>query len=95
MDKIISADQTGYIRKQFIGTNIRKIIDIDNFLEKDNLHGVLLLLDFEKAFDTVEWPFLMSVLNKFNFGPDFCRWIKLIYSKHNDIIKIMVLCPIK
>ena len=35
-------------------------------------------LDFENAFDSVEWNFLFKVLKKINFGDDFIGWIKII-----------------
>ena len=50
---------------------------IDNKIDP----GALLLLDFEKAFDTVSWPFLYKTLDAFNFGDNFIRWIKTIYNK--------------
>ena len=33
LHKIMSTDQTGYIKKRYIGTNIRKIIDTVDYLE--------------------------------------------------------------
>jgi hypothetical protein len=67
ISKIISEDQTGYIRGRFIGNNLRKLLDIDFYLKEKLKTGVLLLLDFEKAFDCVEWSFLESTLRKFGF----------------------------
>ena len=29
-----------------------------DILEEDNIPGLLMLIDFEKAFDTFEWPFI-------------------------------------
>ena len=44
--------------------------------------GLLLLIDFEKAFDSISWDFLHEVLKKFNFGPSMQKWAHLFY---NDI----------
>ena len=38
------------------------------------------LIDFEKAFDTVEWDFLFVALKQFNLDPTFIIWIKLLYT---------------
>ena len=58
LPKIINNDQTGFLKNRFIGENIRLINDIIDFTENKNLKGLLLFLDFEKAFDTIEWTFL-------------------------------------
>ena len=42
--------------------------------------GVLLLIDFEKAFDTVNWQFLQKILKYYNFGEVFIKWVKIIYN---------------
>ena len=83
---VVSSNQTGYIKKRFIGTNVRAILDICECIENNNSSGIL-LLDFEKAFDSVEWPFLISVLRKFNFGEQFIRWIEVLYSTPKICIK--------
>ena len=41
-----------------------------------NLPGLLLFIDFEKTFDSIEWPFLHKVLKTFNFGPSFISWVR-------------------
>jgi hypothetical protein len=34
--------------------------------------------DISKAFDTLEWPFLLDVLKRFGFNEMFCNWIHVI-----------------
>ena len=48
---------------------------------------MLLLVDFEKAFDSVSWKFMYNCLKFFNFGPDFIRWIHIM----NDDTKLCVI----
>ena len=71
---MINADQTGYIKGRYIGENVRLISDIISYTAAKNLPGLAFFLDFEKAFDSIEWNFLFKVLDKLNFGPDFKNW---------------------
>jgi hypothetical protein len=79
LPKIISLDQQGYIKNRYIGYNIRQIQDIIDYTEILDLDGVVLFLDFRKAFDTIEWEFMVKVLKKFGFKHDFLTWIKILY----------------
>ena len=45
------------------------------YTEENNIPGVLLMIDFEKAFDTVSWKFIHKCLEFFNFGPTIQSWI--------------------
>jgi hypothetical protein len=49
------------------------------YLDDENLPGMLLCLDFEKAFDSLNWGFMIKVLRAFNFDESFCRWIETFY----------------
>ena len=51
---ITNYDQTGFLKGRFIGENIRLIDGIIKYTAAKNIPGLLLFLDFEKAFDTVE-----------------------------------------
>ncbi|WKA09121.1 hypothetical protein VitviT2T_026798 [Vitis vinifera] len=48
---------------------------IDSIL-KSNRGAILCKLDIEKAYDHVDWSFLLAVLEKMGFGERWCSWIK-------------------
>ena len=50
-----------------------------SYTDEKNVPGVALFIDFRKAFDTIEWDFLMDTLNKFNFGADVKNWVRNIF----------------
>ena len=56
--KIINNDQTGFLKGRFIGENIRLIDSIINYTNTEKIRGLLLFVDFEKAFDSIEWSFI-------------------------------------
>ena len=43
--------------------------------------GVVLKLDYEKAYDRVSWDFLFEVLRTRGFSPTWIRWIELLVIK--------------
>ena len=79
--KIISLDR-GYIKGRYIGENIRTLEDLIIYTDKFQIPGYFVLIDFKKAFDSIEWDFCFNILHKFNFGPQFIKWVKILY---NDI----------
>ena len=78
ISKLVNEDQVGYITGRYIGETIRTIDNIMILTEKEQIHGFITLIDFEKAFDSIEWPFLFNCLKSFNFGNSFVSWIKTI-----------------
>ncbi|KAL9987009.1 hypothetical protein ACROYT_G001243 [Oculina patagonica] len=83
---LINSDQTGYVKNRFIGENIRLISDVIDVYEKRNLPGMLLFIDFEKAFDSLEWKFLFEAIDAMNFGPMFQNWIHVFYSNISSCV---------
>ena len=43
---------------------------------KNNENGILCKLDIEKAYDNVDWSFLLIVMQKMGFGKKWIGWIK-------------------
>ena len=77
---IINYDQSGFMSQRFTGDNLRLLYDILFYSKQLNKRGLLLLIDFEKAFDTVAWSFIKKTLKYFNFKEDIIRWIDTFYN---------------
>ena len=74
------------MKDRFMGENTRLVYDLMHFLESKNMTGLLSLVDFEKAFDSIEWEFLKKALLGFNFGPSVCKWFEIFYSKAKSCV---------
>ncbi len=86
--KLISKEQSAYIKGRFIGENIRFLLDIIEYCDKFNDPGILLFLDFQKAFDSINWQFIEIVLDKFGFQKEFIDWFKTLYKNPITHVKI-------
>ena len=47
-----------------------------NELHRKILNGVILKIDFEKAYDEVKWPFLLQTLCMKVFSPKWITWVQ-------------------
>ena len=61
---------------RYIGENVRLI----EYTDQNEIPGVLLFLDFSKAFDSIDRNILINSLKQFNFGQGFMKWIKKQYT---------------
>ena len=78
LDSLISRSQCGFIQGRYIGEVTRLIYDVINHTEKSEIEGLLMLIDFEKAFDSISWKFLYNVLDYLGFTEGYIKWIKLL-----------------
>ncbi|MCG7878665.1 MAG: reverse transcriptase domain-containing protein [Candidatus Thiodiazotropha endolucinida] len=89
LDILISKEQTGFMSGRYIGENTRLIYDILHLTNELDIPGLLLIIDFEKAFDSISWKFIEKILDFFNFGDSIKQWISTFY---NDISASVVQC---
>ena len=79
---IIDTDQAGFMSGRFSGDNLRLIYDVLNYANENKKKGLMMLIDFEKAFDTISHSFIIKCLYFFGFGFSFIKWINLLL---NDV----------
>ena len=66
-------------KNRFIGENIMLLNSILSYTDIEKIPGLLLFIDFEKAFDTLEWSLIEKTLKYYNFGDSLILWIKLMF----------------
>ena len=89
LHNLISPTQSGFMSNRFIGESTRLIYDIIHYANCNNISGLLMLIDFQKAFDSVSWKFLYTILSLFGFQNGFCTWIKVL---NTNVIASVLQC---
>ena len=59
-------DQSGFLKGRYIEQTITTVFDILHFTESENIPAILVSVDFEKAFDKLDWYFIHKCLKKSN-----------------------------
>ena len=78
LDYLIGPEQKGYVPNRFIGEVTRTTYDIFQYAKEKNLPGMILLIDFEKAFDSVSFKMIDATLEMFGFGKYYRDWITIL-----------------
>ena len=50
------------------------------------MEGFLVTMDIEKAFNSLDYKFLISVLQKFGFGQNFFSWIEILLRNQESCV---------
>lgn len=86
--EIISPDQTGFMAGRHCGDNVRRLLNIISYSKTNQEESIILSLDAQKAFDRVSWQYLHKTLERFQFGPNFLKWIQILYSNPQAVVKV-------
>ena len=78
MQDTIDNDQNAFIKHRLIGNNVMDLYSVISAAEENNEEAILILLDIEKAFDTINWTFIIQVLESLSFPESFLKWIKIM-----------------
>jgi hypothetical protein len=74
------------MKGRYIGECTRLILDIIERTEEEHIPGLLLLVDFEKVFDSLERDFMFKCLDFVGFGESIIKWVKLLYTDISSCI---------
>ena len=83
---LINPDQKGFVAGRYIGEAIRTTYDIMDYAKQNNTAGLILLIDFEKAYDSISFRFINKCLNFFNFDEDILKWIHMLLNNFSTVI---------
>lgn len=86
IDKVVSPYQTCGPGRD-ISDTIMSVRDIIDYMDEEEQERCVLKIDQIKAFDKVSHAYLLKVLSKFGFGPNFLAWIKIFYSEICNTVK--------
>ena len=87
LDKLIHPNQAGYVRGRSITDHLRLCDDILNYTNQESIPGILVSLDFRKAFDTISKSSIIAALQAFGFGPCFIGYVETILNGSQTCIK--------
>ena len=85
---IIHTDQNGFIKNRFLGNNVLDVYALMASAEEaEDDNFALLSLDIEKAFNSINWEFLHTILRNYGFPDVFLRWISVM--QQNAIVQVL------
>lgn len=83
---IIDKDQVGFVRGRKISTTIRLIDDTLEYLKNSHSPGILLAVDYSRAFDSISKEYMLWAFKQFGIGENFMKWVQVLL--HNTESKM-------
>lgn len=81
LNNIVSVSQTGFIKGKYILENLITSWEVMKWGKDSKQNVCMVLLDFEKAYDRIEWNFVIKILEKLGFPPSFYRWVNILFTR--------------
>jgi hypothetical protein len=73
--EVIGPNQTGFVKERNILEGVLILHEVIHELKRSKMRGVVLKIDFEKAYDKVRWDFLELVMRGKGFPQKWTDWV--------------------
>ena len=84
----IDPSQTGFVPGKCIFDNLFLAFEALQWGPESNQDLVMLLLDFEKAYDRLSWSFLEQTMAKMGFSDQWIAWVRCLYSSSESSVMV-------
>lgn len=82
----ILPSQTAFVKNRSILDNVFLANEAVHWSRESGQSTVILLLDFEKAYDRVNWQFLEAAMEKLGFSATWIKWTSALYRNASSSI---------
>nr|GFC46631.1 RNA-directed DNA polymerase, eukaryota, reverse transcriptase zinc-binding domain protein [Tanacetum cinerariifolium] len=72
---LVSDTQSAFLKERQILDGPFILNEVIQWCKKKKKQSMIFKVDFEKAYDSVRWDFVDTILRKFGFGDKWCKWI--------------------
>jgi hypothetical protein len=76
MDSVVATTQSAFIKGRNLVDGVMVVNEVIDSAKRSGRACIILKVDFEKAYDSVDWGFLEYMLRRFGFGGKWIDWIK-------------------
>jgi len=85
---LVQPTQSYSVPGRDIADTIATVRDVIEYMKRDRKGGIVIGIDWNKAFDRVEHEYLFRVLGKFGFGVKMVEWVRKLYGRATSCVKI-------
>lgn len=88
MDDLVSNTQSAFIKRRSIHDNFMYFRIFALRLHTCKTHALLFKFDIKKEFDSVKWGYILELLQRLGFPPNFWDWIAALLSSSSSWIML-------
>ena len=79
LPQLIHEDQTGFMKKKRAAVSVRKLLDLMDYCQGENIDALHLSLDYMKAFDRPVLTSIIGALKYIEFPDYITNWVTILY----------------
>jgi hypothetical protein len=87
-ESVVQPTQTAFMPGRHILEGVLILHETIHELNRKKMDGVLFKIDFEKAYDKVNWEFLQQTMRMKGFDPTWCQWVQRYVEKGSVGIRV-------